>query len=140
MLAPLNLSELLGERIEFFSTMIEAKELKVKREIAPNIIVKIDKNDAIRLLDNLLSNAIKYNKKFGKLNIILTQQSLTIQNTGHSIEAKKITEIHQRFKRANSSEGGFGIGLDIIGQVVQRYNFKFQISSQRSYTEVNILW
>ncbi len=88
----LNLSELLAERIEFFSTIIEAKELKVKREIAPNIIVKIDKNDAIRLLDNLLSNAIKYNKKFGELNIILTQQSLTIQNTGHSI------------------------GLDIIGQ------------------------
>jgi len=136
----LNLSELLAERIEFFSTMIEAKELKVKREIVPNIIVKIDKNDAIRLLDNLLSNAIKYNKKFGELNIILTQESLSIQNTGHSIEAKKITEIHQRFKRANSSEGGFGIGLDIIGQVVQRYNFKFQISSKEQYTEVNILW
>lgn len=136
----LNLSELLGERIEFFSTMIEAKELKVNREIAPNIILKIDKNDAIRLLDNLLSNAIKYNKKFGEIKIMLTQQSLIIQNTGHSIEAKKITEIHQRFKRANSSEGGFGIGLDIIGQVVQRYNFKFQISSKEQYTEVNILW
>ncbi len=136
----LNLSELLAERIEFFSTMIEAKELKVKREISPNIILAIDKNDAIRLLDNLLSNAIKYNKKFGELNIELKPNALNIQNSGHSIEAQKITEIHQRFKRANSSEGGFGIGLDIIGQVVQRYNFKFKISSQKSYTEVNILW
>ena len=138
--SPLNLSELLAERIEFFSTMIEAKKLKVKREISPNIILAIDKNDAIRLLDNLLSNAIKYNKKFGELNIALKPNALNIQNAGHSIEAKKITEIHQRFKRANSSEGGFGIGLDIIGQVVQRYNFKFQISSKEQYTEVNILW
>ncbi len=136
----LNLSELLEERIEFFTTMIEAKHLQVEKQIEQNIIIDIDRNDAIRLLDNLLSNAIKYNKKFGELNINLNRQSLTIQNSGHSIEAKKIEEIHQRFKRANSSEGGFGIGLDIIGQVVQRYNFNFQINSKENHTEVTISW
>ncbi len=137
---PLNISELLKERIEFFKTLIEAKDIHVEKHIEQNIIINIDRNDAIRLLDNLLSNAIKYNKKLGELNIMLNQQSLTIQNSGHSIEPKKITEIHQRFKRANSSEGGFGIGLDIIGQVVQRYNFNFEINSKENHTEVNILW
>ena len=138
---PLNISELLEERIEFFNTLIEAKSIEVHKEISQNIILEIDRNDAIRLLDNLFSNAIKYNKKFGELSIILTEESLKIQNSGHGIKTEEIAEIHKRFKRANASEGGFGIGLDIIGQVVKRYEFNFQITSQQQqYTEVSIVW
>ncbi len=137
----LNISELLEERIEFFNTLIEAKSIEVHKEIKENIILDIDKNDAIRLIDNLLSNAIKYNKKFGELSILLTEKSLQIQNSGHGIKTEEIAEIHKRFKRANASEGGFGIGLDIIGQVVKRYEFKFQIISHgQQYTEVSIVW
>jgi two-component system OmpR family sensor kinase len=137
---PLNISELLEERIEFFNTLIEAKSIEVHREISKNIILNIDKNDAIRLLDNLLSNAIKYNKKFGKINILLNEKSLKIQNSGHGIKNEEIAEIHKRFKRANASEGGFGIGLDIIGQVVKRYEFTFKIASQQEQTKVSIIW
>ncbi len=137
----LNISELLEERIEFFNTLIEAKHLQLKSVIEPNVILNIDQNDAIRLLDNLLSNAIKYNKKFGELTINLSSNALKIENSGEGIKESQIAQIHQRFKRANASEGGFGIGLDIIGQVVKRYRFKFQITSNKQKrTEVSILW
>jgi two-component system OmpR family sensor kinase len=137
----LNISELLEERIEFFNTLIEAKELKVTKVTKENTILEMDKNDAIRLLDNLLSNAIKYNKKSGDLNIVLTQKALQVTNSGLGIKEEEIKEIHNRFKRANTSEGGFGIGLDIIGQVVKRYDFIFQItSSHNKLTKVSISW
>jgi two-component system OmpR family sensor kinase len=137
----LNISQLLQERIEFFKTLIEAKDISLSKNIKLNIFLEMDRNDAIRLMDNLLSNAIKYNKKFGELNITLRNNELWIQNSGLGIKADKIELIHTRFKRANSSEGGFGIGLDIIGQVVSQYNFNFEISSTyNEYTEVKISW
>lgn len=137
----LNISQLLEERIEFFHTLIEAKDIQMSKEINENVCLEMDRNDAIRLLDNLLSNAIKYNKKSGALDISLTNENLLVKNAGLGIKAEKIKLIHTRFKRANRSEGGFGIGLDIIGQVVKRYDFAFQItSSYKKSTEVSISW
>lgn len=101
----------------------------------------MDKNDAIRLIDNLLSNAIKYNRKEGELNIELNSKYLFVKNSGLGIKKEDIHLIQNRFKRANTSEGGFGIGLDIIGQVLERYDFKFTISSiYNKSTEVIITW
>jgi len=137
----LNLSELLKERLEFFSTLIEAKELNLEEKINPNVVLKIDKNDAIRLMDNILSNAIKYNKKRGTLIVSLTPKSLEIQNSGLGIKEENISLIQKRFIRDNQSEGGFGIGLDIIKQVVKRYEFNFTLtSSPNQMTKVTILW
>lgn len=137
----LNISKLLEDRIEYFDTLIESQQLKVIQGIEKNIVLDMDKNDAIRLIDNLLSNAIKYNKKKGELNINLNFQKLSIKNSGLGIKKEDINLIKNRFKRANSSEGGFGIGLDIIGQVVERYGFKFTIdSSYNKNTKVEIIW
>lgn len=137
----LNISALMEERINYFYTLIEAKELKLIEDIFPDTIVKIDRNDAIRMVDNLLSNAIKYNKKGGELKIELNAKHLLVKNSGMGIKKEDIGLIQNRFRRANSSEGGFGIGLDIIGQVVEYYQFRFSISSiYTKYTEVIIEW
>jgi two-component system OmpR family sensor kinase len=137
----LNLSVLITERIENFNTLIEAKELILFLEISENIVLEMDRNDAIRMVDNLLSNAIKYNNKRGQLKVKLDSKKLLIFNTGMGIKKDEIKEIHRRFKRANKSEGGFGIGLDIVGQVVERYHFKLKIESiYTNYTEVTVIW
>ena len=137
----LNISKLIKERIEYFKTLIEVKALKLIKEIEDNIYLTIDENDAIRLIDNLLSNAIKYNQREGVLTIQLNKKQLSITDTGIGIKEEDIQLIHTRFKRVNKSEGGFGIGLDIVGQVVKCYQFKFEINSiYTQHTEVIITW
>ena len=137
----LNISALLEERLEFFSTLIEAKELKIEKYIHQNITLKIDRNDAIRLIDNILSNAIKYNVKEGALIVSLNPKQLEVQNAGLGIRKENIALIQKRFIRDNKNEGGFGIGLDIIGQVVKRYQFDFTITSTPNQTtKVTLLW
>ena len=137
----LNISLLLETRIENFRTLIEAKELDLSLKIEKEVYLNIDKNDAIRMIDNILSNAIKYNKKQGQLIITLEPTKLSIYDTGVGIKKEDIKFIHTRFKRANKSEGGFGIGLDIVGQVVERYNFSFNIkSTYKKNTEVTVTW
>jgi len=137
----LNISTLVQERMVYFWAMAEAKGLKSTIEVQPDIFLEIDKNDALRLLDNLLSNAIKYNKPQGILYVKLTQESLTIRDTGIGIRSKDLSTILHRFKRANKSEGGFGIGLDIVNQVVHSYGYVLEIDSKEGKgTEVVVKW
>ncbi|SFZ97302.1 Two-component system histidine kinase DccS [hydrothermal vent metagenome] len=137
----LNMSRLIEERVVYFSAMAEAKQLKTVLEIAPEVLLQLDKNDAIRLIDNLISNAIKYNKTKGTLTVKLTQTVLSVKDTGIGIKKEDMTTIMQRFKRAENSEGGFGIGLDIVNQVVSAYGAKLEMKSEFGRgTEVRVTW
>ncbi len=136
-----NISKMIEERILYFSSMIQSRGLSIEVELIPDKIVKIDPNDGVRLIDNLLSNAIKYNKKEGTLRVELTEESLSIIDTGIGIAKKDLKDISKRFKRANKSEGGFGIGLDIVNQVVNSYGFVLKITSEiKKGTEVEVRW
>ncbi len=125
----------------YFSAMLQSRGISTQLELVPEKMLQIDPNDGVRLIDNLLSNAIKYNKEKGTLTVILTDESLRIIDTGIGIDQKDLKDIFKRFKRANKSEGGFGIGLDIVNQVVNSYSFDLHISSELNKgTEVEVRW
>jgi len=135
----IDMGQLLRERLEYFTIMTEAKELEVTVDISSSVHLAMDINDAIRLMDNLISNAIKYNRSGGSLHVMLDEDRLLISDTGVGIPPDKIRTIHERFRRANTSEGGFGLGLNIVHQVVEYYGFGFDITSQLDRgTEVTI--
>jgi len=137
----IDITKLIEERMVYFSTMLQSRGISTRLELIPEKMLEIDPNDAVRLIDNLLSNAIKYNKKEGTLTVKLTEESLRIIDTGIGIAQKDLKDISKRFKRANKSEGGFGIGLDIVNQVVNSYGFVLHITSQLNKgTEVEIRW
>ncbi len=138
---PCNITNLLEERILYFDSLIEAKKIKLQKQIQSNIIKKIDENDAIRLIDNLLSNAIKYNRQKGLLKIILDEKQISIEDGGVGMKQSDVDMIFKRFQRANKSEGGFGIGMDIVNQIISFYGFQIEIKSQiQKGTKVNIKW
>ena len=137
----LDFSAFLEERLVYFAGLIEAKGIQVIENIEENVILEIDKNDAIRLIDNLISNAIKYNKHHGVLEVVLTSDYFSVKDTGIGIAKKDLGGILHRFKRANKSEGGFGIGLDIVNQVVLSYAYTLHIESVLNKgTEVRVTW
>ena len=136
-----DMTALVEERIAYFISMSEAKDIKIISNVSQGIIREMDKNDALRLIDNLISNAIKYNKHEGSLEVILNQEELIVKDTGIGIKAEDLTQIMQRFKRANKSEGGFGIGLHIVSQVCENYGFDLDIYSKvNEGTEVHVQW
>ena len=137
----INFSNLIEERLNYFNSMIQAKNIHLITNIQENIIIKIDKNDALRLIDNLFSNAIKYNLPKGMLYITLNSKEFIVKDSGIGINKKDIDKITQRFTRVDKSEGGFGIGLNIVNQIVNRYKYEFKISSKKNFgTKVVIKW
>lgn len=138
---PINLSRLLHERLLYFSTAVNAKRISLTETIESDIVLNLDRDDIIRLIDNLLSNAIKYNHVGGLLAVTLNAKEFRVRDSGIGIEKKDLETIFERFKRANKSEGGFGIGLNIVYQLVHTYNFKILIDSKPDIgTEVIIQW
>ncbi len=137
----LDISLITQERLLYFSASIESKGIKLNKTIEQGVCVDIDKDDAIRLIDNLLSNAIKYNQIGGYLAVQVWHNGLSIQDSGVGIDPKRLEYIFERFQRANNSEGGFGIGLHIVDQIIQNYNFILDITSKpQEGTTVTIKW
>lgn len=136
----LDIRELLLERIEYFCPIADAKKITINTEIEPSTH-RIDRENMIRLIDNLLSNAIKYNKPLGAVYITLTSSSLSVRDTGIGIAPEVISQIFNRYSRFDEANGGFGIGLNIIEMICQKYYLKIVVNSELTKgSEFKISW
>ena len=89
----------------------------------------IDEAKIARVIDNLISNAIKYNKRSGEIALVLKEECLMISDTGIGIEKEKISAMFERYSRFNSTEGGFGIGLNIVKSILDEYKLEVEVNS-----------
>jgi len=124
----LNLKELIIEQLKYFEIIAKKKQIFIKKDINDFYFV-MDREDFIRLFSNLLSNSIKYNRIKGSIEIILKDNSLIISDNGIGIEEEKQNLIFNRYFRATTNNGGFGIGLSIVEQISKKYNIKIKLIS-----------
>lgn len=139
--ASIDCTKLLEERLEYFALAIEQKKLHLHKELFPHVIHQGDLKTFARLFDNLLSNAIKYNKPSGSIDVTLTPTQLSISDTGYGIEADQVDKIFQRYMRATTLSGGFGIGLHIVAKIAKIYGISIAVHSQiHQGTRITLTW
>jgi len=137
----LNLSEILKQRVEFFSSIASLKKIEFKLEIKDNIFIVCDKKKISKLIDNLISNAIKYNKYKGSIKVSLKENILVIEDSGKGMSKENIENLFVRYKRFDTSVGGFGIGLNIVSMIAKEYNLKINVISRLEIgTRIKIKW
>ena len=124
----IDMKQLIEDRVEYFAILAGAKKITFELDLKESAIF-IDGVKIARVLDNLISNAIKYNNRNGKIFITLRKNYLSIQDTGIGINSKKVEEIFERYTRFNSSEGGFGIGLNIVKSIINEYELEISVKS-----------
>lgn len=135
------LKELIEERILYFSLLCESKKIEIQATLANNISLHVDRKKITKLIDNLFSNAIKYNTIKGSIEIILEKNFLQIKDNGRGIAKERIDEMFQRYARADSSVGGFGIGLSIVSMIAKEYCLHVEITSVlNEWTKVRVSW
>ncbi len=125
----LNVKKLIAERIDYFADLMAIKRIDLTLDLGEKML-HVNPESFTKLIDNLISNAIKYNKVEGNITITLDEQKLSVSDTGIGIPSEKIGIITERYKRANSDRGGFGIGLDIVNTVCKTNGFKLVIDSK----------
>jgi len=124
----IDLRKLIGDRVEYFSILAGSKKITFTLDLEDATLF-IDAVKIARVVDNLISNAIKYNKRNGSISIILRAGYLMVEDTGIGIDAQKVNDIFERYTRFNSSEGGFGIGLNIVKSIINEYELKITVRS-----------
>ena len=99
------------------------------------------------MIYNLCDNAIKYNKKNGKVEVIvkdyISNVSVTVKDNGIGIPAEDLDRVFERFYCVNKSHskesGGTGLGLAIVKHVVAEHHAKLDIKSKEGKgTEIKV--
>jgi two-component system OmpR family sensor kinase len=124
----IDLKALIEDRVEYFAILAGSKKITFELDLNYSTIY-IDGVKIARVVDNLISNAIKYNKRAGIITITLRKNYFIVQDSGIGIETEKISEIFERYSRFNSSEGGFGIGLNIVKSIIDEYHLHIEVES-----------
>jgi len=124
-----NLKYLIKESVEYFNDISITKNIKIEAQLEDCIIV-MDKTKTQKIINNLISNAIKYSNNNSNIKVKLKDAVLSVEDFGIGISKQQQNEIFKRYKRGNTIEGGFGIGLDIVKRVCKSYNLKLFLESE----------
>ena len=128
-ISSIQIDTIIENELEYFKLLAAKKQIKIQTKLEPTTIEMYDE-DFKRIFSNLVSNSIKYNKRGGEVLITLKDKILTIEDTGIGIETQKQNNIFKRYYRATSLEGGFGMGLNIVYNIVKEYGLTIDMQSE----------
>jgi signal transduction histidine kinase len=133
-----DLSELASRAASRFTQLIKHNDMQITLRKSPHAAVWGNSTAIEQIVQNLLKNAIQYTPRGGQIMITvapapLEQIELVIQDSGVGIGRKDLFRIFEPFYRAeqsrNRSQGGTGLGLTIVSELLKLHNGKITIRS-----------
>lgn len=132
-----DLSDLINESLEAFTEFIALNNLTVNTDIQDDVVIKMHPVLADILWTNLFQNAVRHNVENGEIKIELTDQKLTISNTGDDPEVDP-DQLFERFRKAEQSSESIGLGLSIIKRIVDQNNFSILYTYKNNWHRIEI--
>jgi two-component system OmpR family sensor kinase len=104
----------------------ERLTLKVPDVDAP---VALGDVDALAIaLRNLVENALRYGG--GRVVLeVMSPCTLAVRDFGAGVNPEQLQTLQQRHVRHSSDRAGYGLGLSIVGTIVEKHNARLQLSS-----------
>jgi PAS domain S-box-containing protein len=151
----LDVSKIESGRLELFKTQFkleklveecieEARQITLKHAIIFRSDyqgkITADKLRIGQVITNLLNNAIKYSPASDKVSVFLKKENehvqIEITDFGIGIDISDQPKIFERFYRVNGREvhnfPGFGIGLFISNEIVNRHDGTIEVKSEKN--------
>jgi signal transduction histidine kinase len=125
-----NPDELLKQAAVAQRLRAKQREITIDLELEPGLPeIEVDPDRMAQVFANLLENALRYTPIGGKITLRTEKTEngveLHVQDNGPGIEAEELSQIFNRFYRADKSrqrdEGGSGLGLAIAKSIVERH-------------------
>jgi PAS domain S-box-containing protein len=136
--APVNLVEIIEQVRQDIAPQAAAKGLNVQVDVPPSLPSMISDGERLRhVLLNLLGNAVKFTDE-GQVRITagVTPGGLevVVSDTGIGIPADALPHIFEEFRQVDNSRtrrhGGAGLGLAIVGKLVELMEGTISVSSE----------
>ena len=137
-----NVKSVIDRILESLQKVYRDKPIKLNVAVDATLMFKGDEGDLMELLGNLLDNAFKWSNEH--IDVLAEQQgkklSLRIMDDGPGIKAEHVEIILQRGVRADQATAGHGIGLSIVGNIVDAYQGELLIEkSQIGGAEISVV-
>jgi signal transduction histidine kinase len=123
----LDLGSLVRQGIETALHYVQAKEHHLTVDVpAEPLYVRVDRGRIVQCVSNLLVNAAKYTDREGQIRVALSQvghyAEVAVSDNGMGIATEFLPQvfdmISQQPESLNHSQGGLGIGLHIVKQMI----------------------
>ena len=134
---PVALDDMLAECRGMVEPLGRARQIRMLFPDATGAVLLADRTRLKQVLLNLLSNAVKYNRELGAVvfscSVVGPQRMrLSVQDTGHGLNAGQVDALFQPFNRLgqeNGTEEGTGIGLVVTRRLVELMGGSIGVSS-----------
>lgn len=129
---PINMGEFIQNRVEYFQAVANLKNIIIDTDIASDIIYDFSKTKLQRIVDNTISNAIKYSRDKSKIEIKFYKEDekILFEVKDYGVGIANVDKIFSRYYRENEAKGGFGIGLNIVKDIIDEEGIVLSVESQ----------
>ena len=131
-----NLSDLVNVVCEE-QAMVAERGIRLEKDIQPELYMEMDVFLISRMLQNLIDNAMKFGRDNGFVRVELHRgdhgAQLAVADDGVGIPKEQQEKIFQRFYQAEGSrrsQGGMGLGLSMVRQIVQLHGGAVTVESE----------
>lgn len=124
--------ECLQRVMELLAPLAQEKNIEIRQDMKE---VRIWGNDALfqKALHNILSNAIRHSPEESAVSVQLTEDKLTVKNTGITLPEEEIPELFTPFYRVEKSRnkmmGGSGLGLYLVKTILELHHLPFELEN-----------
>ena len=127
----LDFSAFIQNRVDYFQEIANLKNIILDTHIDAGVKYLFSKTKLQRIVDNTISNAIKYSHDNSHVDVVLQVENedilFKVRDQGVGIE--NVHKIFSRYYRENEAKGGFGIGLNIVKQIIEEENILLDVTS-----------
>lgn len=96
--------------------------------------VRAPERDLWEVLYNLADNAVRYGRQGGHVRIVLSENTVAVEDDGIGIDAAHMPHVFEQFYRVDEARdaeaGGTGLGLSIVKAIVERCGGVISVESE----------
>jgi signal transduction histidine kinase len=132
-------SKTVANALSQFEELAALKDIRMESRLDEHVEKRIDPMLADILVANLMKNAIRHNEQNGWIEVILTDSSLTIRNSGKA-PGVPTEQLFERFRKGNQSSSSLGLGLAIVKKICEVNDWQVRYDYEQETHEVEVVF
>lgn len=131
-LSPIDIVPLINQSIESIQHHYSHKHISATATLPDRCVLATEPTVFRMIVDNVLSNAFKFTPEDGKVTLKLSDNVLTIADTGEGIAAQDLPHVFDRFwKKTHGAEWEwYGLGLYLVKMLIEKHGRHTQLQSE----------
>lgn len=133
------------EVLPVFELMAKTKNYQLETKI-DSVQIEGVREDLKRVLMNLFSNALQYTSEKGRITVTLNEAGFALENECEPLTSDDLNKVFTAFYRPDYArarkDGGTGLGLYIVGQLLERdhLTYSFEPTKPKNGMIFKIKW